>query len=143
MIHGEKKWTIIHPDFTPYLYPTLHPEGLYALSAIDALKPLDVLEREGYQLWRSVPKRTIHLKEGDVYYNPQWWWHMVENPSETSIGLAFRVFPGRSFGGNPMFTLLMMSRPRIMKTVIRWLITGRGLRDVDVLDRLVFKESGS
>ena len=143
MIHGEKKWMIIHPDFTPYLYPMLHPQGIYAISAIDALKPLDLLEREGYRLWRYVPKRYIHLREGDVYYNPQWWWHLVENPTETSIGLAFRVLPGSSFGGNPMFTLLMMSSPHIMKILIRWLVTRSPSRDVDILDHLFFSKSDS
>jgi hypothetical protein len=143
MIHGEKKWTIVHPDFTPYLYPTLHRQGLYAVSAVDALKPLDVLDREGYRLWRNVAKRSVYLREGDVYFNPQWWWHMVENPSETSIGLAFRVAPAGAFAGNPMFALLMMSSPHITKVLLRWLVTRRPARDADVLDRLFPNQSSS
>jgi hypothetical protein len=104
---------------------------------------IDALEREGYRLWRYVPKRSIHLKEGDVYYNPQWWWHLVENPTETSIGLAFEVLPGSSFGGNLMFALLMMSRPHIMKMLLRWIITRRPSRDVDILDHIFFSKSSS
>jgi hypothetical protein len=136
MIHGEKKWTLVDPRFTPYMYPTLHQEGIYAVSAIDALKPLDQLDDEGYRLWRRVPKYVVHLKEGDVYFNPQWWWHMVENQTDTSIGLAFRVAPAKLFSGNPIFEALALSSPHILKLSARWIFTRRIPGDADVLNRL-------
>lgn len=142
MIHGEKKWTLAHPDFTPYMYPTLHPDGLYAASSIQAHKSYDQLDEEGYRLWRHVPKYRVHLKEGDVYFNPQWWWHMVENPTDTSIGIAVRVGHRKLFIGNPVFQALILSRPRTLKISARWMITRRPMRDEDLLQH-IFKETGN
>jgi hypothetical protein len=141
MIHGEKKWTLAHPSFTPYMYATLHSTGLYAASAINGLKSFDQLDQEGYRLWRHVPKYVAYLKQGDVYFNPQWWWHMVENPTDTSIGLAVRVLHKKPFVGNPVFQALALCRPQLLKVSARWMFTRQPMRDKDLLEH-IFKSTG-
>lgn len=86
MAHGEKKWTI----FPPYYFPLLGLEKKgtgYHFSDVDPERP-DLKKYPGFDL---LHRYTCHLKPGDVLYFPAWYFHSVENLTE-SWGIGYR-FP--------------------------------------------------
>ena len=89
--------------------------GIYCASPIDLAKSPDVISEQGYELWRYVPKYEAHLDPGDVLFNPAWWWHWVDNTSETSIGVANRFPSDTFFAGNAALQMLAMGNPHAIK----------------------------
>jgi hypothetical protein len=87
MIDGEKKWTFVDPELTWMLYPVMQVGAVAFASLVSfpALADLSV-----YRLYKYCPRYSVHLKPGDVLFNPPWWWHAVENPTATSVAVATR-----------------------------------------------------
>lgn len=42
-----------------------------------------------YPLYQWIDSYTVHLKPGDVFYNPPFMWHTIQNPTD-SIGVGYR-----------------------------------------------------
>jgi hypothetical protein len=105
MVHGEKRWTLVHPAHTLWMSPSTHPTTLYAYTTINHNAPADVLERD-VPLYAYVPKYVTDLKPGDVLFLPAWWWHAIDNLTPATIGVSTRwatmLLPGN---GSP-FPLL-------------------------------------
>ena len=105
-IKGKKKWTFIDPKYSEYLSPVLSNNGFFVVSKLNYFKDKSIL--------RSVPKFEYTLEEGDVLYNPSWWWHCVENMSEYTIGVANRSNLGFKWydNNNNIFTMnSILTRP--------------------------------
>ena len=110
MIHGHKEWTLTHPNHSKWMYPNIGYSRLSTGSPIRTEDP-DVLER--YPLYAEIPKFTVHLEPGDLYYNPSWTWHEVRNLDET-IGIATRILASARTP-NPFFDFLLYSSPVFLK----------------------------
>ena len=41
-------------------------------------------------LYRYCPRYTVELEPGDMLLNPPWWYHAVQNLSETTVGVSTR-----------------------------------------------------
>lgn len=105
-VKGKKKWTFIHPDYSPYLSAVLSNNGIFVVSKLNYFKDKSLL--------RNIPKFEYTLEEGDVLLNPSWWWHCVENMSEYTIGVANRSNLGFNFfnNNNNIFTInSFLTRP--------------------------------
>ena len=105
-IKGKKKWTFIDPKYAEYLSPVLSNNGIFVVSKLNYFKDKNVL--------RSIPKYEYTLEEGDLLFNPSWWWHCVENLSEYTIGVANRSDLGFKWydNNNNLFTInLGLTRP--------------------------------
>jgi hypothetical protein len=90
-IKGRKEWHFFHPALTPVMLPALSKFAVYAVSEIGEFTPEKYAER--YQAFPHVakmPKMIYVLEEGDVLYNPPWWWHNVQNRSSFNVGCATR-----------------------------------------------------
>lgn len=81
MVSGKKVWYLHPPAYTAFMDP-MTSRSVYRLSRHntgrvfeEAYRPLD-----GYE---------VHLEEGDVLWNPPFWWHSVKNLTDT-IGVGFR-----------------------------------------------------
>jgi hypothetical protein len=90
-LRGRKEWTFIHPSYNPVMMPGLSRYSVYAVSEIDdeIFVGLDQIHAK-HPILRYVPKYRVLLEEGDVLYNPPWWWHRVLNQSKLTIGCATR-----------------------------------------------------
>jgi hypothetical protein len=105
-VKGKKKWTFIDPEYSPYLSAVLSNNGIFVVSKLNYFKNKEIL--------RNIPKYEYVLEEGDVLFNPSWWWHCVENISEYTIGVANRSNLGFSIfdNNNHIFTInSFLTRP--------------------------------
>lgn len=105
-VKGKKKWTFIDPEYSPYLSPVLSDNGIFVVSKLNYFKDKSIL--------RNIPKYEYVLEEGDVLFNPSWWWHCVENLSTYTIGVANRSNLGFSIidNNNQTFTInSILTRP--------------------------------
>ena len=103
-IRGQKMWYLIHPQYSRYLSPSLSPGGLFAVSQVDVFS-------ENQQLSR-IPRYKFVLNEGDLLFNPPWWWHGVKNMSPYTIATANRFASLKvGFQNNPLYTINMLSHP--------------------------------
>ena len=100
-VKGKKKWTFIDPKYSPYLSAVLSNNGIFVVSKLNYFKDKSIL--------RNIPKFEYILDEGDVLFNPSWWWHCVENLSEYTIGVANRSNLGFKFYDNNNQTFTMNS----------------------------------
>ena len=126
-IKGRKKWTFIHPKYSEYMKGAISNNGLFVVSKHNYFKDKSIL--------KSIPKYEIILEEGDVLFNPCWWWHCVENLSNYSIGVANRSNLGFSLlnSNNNIFTWsTILTRPyKIIKLNYDMIINNKGI-DTDV-----------
>jgi len=105
-VKGQKKWTFIDPKYSEYLTPVLSNNGYFVVSRLNYFNDKSLL--------RNIPKFEYVLEEGDVLFNPSWWWHCVENLSEYTIGVANRCDLGFKLydNNNPNFTInSILTRP--------------------------------
>lgn len=80
-VSGRKRWLMAAPEYTPCLDPRiLNTSQQYCHSMIDFRDP-DV---ERFPLYRYLPTWEVVLEPGDLLYVPPFWWHCVENLTDTT-----------------------------------------------------------
>lgn len=103
-VKGIKKWILIDPIYSKYLLPTLSRSGLFTVSKINIFKNGNITD--------GMKRYQFTLEEGDLLFNPPWWWHAVKNETKYTIGCANRFstfFVGMR--NNPLYTTIMCSHP--------------------------------
>ena len=81
-IYGRKKWQIIPPIYTPFLYNNV---GVF--SEVDCEKP----DYNKYPLFEEVKIIEVVLEPGEIIFVPTGWWHQVKS-LEISVSLSFTNF---------------------------------------------------
>lgn len=124
MVHGEKRWTLVPPNQSRFMYPEVgrNAHALYVDSKLPAT-PAPALDSlaERFPLFAQAGYQVAHLKAGDVLYNPPWWWHQVENLTET-VAAAHRFQPRRyrpDLMNAYFYGLSAMSRPKFLYDIAR------------------------
>ncbi len=92
-VYGEKKWVLYPPYYSMVLDPdpanNIYRNASYRNGGVfDPFNPT----YEKHPLYKYINGMTVHLKPGDVFYNPPYWWHAVSNPTD-SIGVGYRWLP--------------------------------------------------
>lgn len=130
MLHGRKRWTLVHPDHSYFMYPIVSRHSAYVASIINHVEaPPGATELFGF-----CPRYEVVLEPGDVLFNPPWWWHQVENLDETTVGCASRWagLGGRDL--NPLFSFAQCSSPGLLRasagTIAALLESGGDLREL-------------
>jgi hypothetical protein len=102
MASGNKRWVFVDPADTLGMYPTV---GRKKTSAFFGSPISSTAKNEKYPLYDKITKYQTVLNEGDLLYNPPWWWHEVYNLTN-SIGMPMRAV-GTPFmdhiGGRSLF----------------------------------------
>jgi hypothetical protein len=91
-VYGEKKWVlyshyysaIVDPDPVRNVYrsaPGKIQEGPF--------NPFEPNFDPPYNLYKYIDGYSVHLKPGDILWNPPFYWHAVKNASD-SIGVGYR-----------------------------------------------------
>jgi len=97
-IKGRKEWHFIHPSYTPLLSPLVSKYGTYAVAGVEKYLLNDwssIIEK--YPFFKFIPVYKVVLEEGDVLFNPPWWWHSVRNLDYFTLGSATRYLaPGKA-----------------------------------------------
>ena len=86
-IVGRKKWWLFPVSQTPYLYPSLNPNGFSA----HTLTKIGKGDEEPSPWVSKVERYTVTLEPGDVMLNPPWFWHGIVNLGESSDDLVIGV----------------------------------------------------
>ena len=97
-LSGKKKWTLVRPEFSRLLKPSISPDGraFFASWAND---------------YAHVPSYNAVTEAGDAIWVPTWTWHRVDYlPSdEMAIGASlFHFRPVDFVRNNPLFGLLIV-----------------------------------
>ncbi|MBL4705708.1 MAG: cupin-like domain-containing protein [Flavobacteriales bacterium] len=118
-VTGEKKWMLYPVEYTCIVDPD-PARNVYRSAPMRNQTVFNPFENslEYHQLYQYMDGYSVHLKAGDVFYNPPYMWHCVQNPTE-SIGVGYRYFaPWTAFKAAPLYMLLELFsfRPPIWKT---------------------------
>ena len=107
--HGEKKW-VLYPN---YYVPVIDPDpirnvyrGAPYKTTEGPFNPVDPNFETPYTLYKYIDGYSVHLKPGDVLWNPPFYWHAVKNVGE-SIGVGYRWFaPFQMFKISRLYSFL-------------------------------------
>jgi hypothetical protein len=86
-ITGRKKWWLIPVDQTPYVFPSLNPNGFSA----HTLTKIGKGDEEPSPWLGKIQRYTVTLNPGDVLLNPPWFWHGIKNFADEKDGLVIGV----------------------------------------------------
>ena len=86
-IEGQKKWTLIDPNFTLMIYPVIPPEPSYGESLIDQY---DMKPDPRARLFQYCPHKVVTLEPRDVLFIPPYYWHNVKNLESRTLAVATR-----------------------------------------------------
>jgi len=101
--YGRKKWVLISPKFTPFMYPALS-KGLNWQSRVDFRHP----DYATCPLYRYVDRHETVLEPGDILWNPPFVWHGVLNVTESIAVSLWWVNVTRGFRNNALFSALTL-----------------------------------
>lgn len=107
--HGEKIWRFVAPEYSGALRPMPTGRPYFASRA--------TLHDESLVSHPEAPVHEVHLRQGDVLLVPPFWWHQVDNPTE-SIGVAGRWHHlGHAFSQSTFMSLMTFTarNPNIIK----------------------------
>ncbi len=119
-VYGEKKWVLYSHYYTPILDPSPVRNVYRGGSAKTEDGPFDPFKLDfspPYHLYKYIDGYAVHLKPGDILWNPPFYWHAVKNVDD-SIGVGYRwLSPFYSFKISPLYMLLDMfaTKPPIWK----------------------------
>jgi hypothetical protein len=129
MVSGSKRWTLIDPKYSYWMYPRISPNMTYVSSYHTSYQHLDT---EACPLMARCPRLEVLLEPGDVLINPPWWWHEIENVTPTTVAVATRWKTShlQVYNTNFMFDFLQMINPTVFrmmsliisKTISDWLM---------------------
>jgi len=104
---GEKEFYLYPPEqtiaFDPDPAQNVYRNATYRYG--DVFNPFEP-DFEAHPLLKYIDHVHVHLKAGDILYNPPYWWHAVKNPID-SIGVGYRWAPPfHSFKRAPLYFFL-------------------------------------
>ncbi len=80
-VTGKKRWLMADPAYTPCFEPRISSSSQqYCHSMVDFRDP----DIERFPLYQYVPMWEVVLEPGDLLYVPPFWWHCVENLTDTT-----------------------------------------------------------
>lgn len=101
-VSGEKTWHLIDPIFNPVINPQIDREPLFKSQMNTEEPDFDRYPEQAY-----MPIIRVHLKPGDILYNPTFYWHQVQYQSESmAIGLRSLNLYSMFKGSATMATVL-------------------------------------
>lgn len=108
-VHGEKLWRFVAPQHTAALSPLPFGRPYFASRS--------TLHDPSLDTHPNAPIHEVLLQAGDVLLVPPFWWHQVDNPTE-SIGVAMRWHhPMQALRQSAFMTLMTLTsrNPNVIK----------------------------
>jgi hypothetical protein len=119
-VYGEKKWMLYSHYYSPIFDPDPVRNVYRGASAKTKEGPFDPFKLDfsrPYHLFQYIDAYAVHLKPGDILWNPPFYWHAVKNIGD-SIGVGYRTFsPFYSIQIAPLYMMLdiFATKPPIWK----------------------------
>ena len=90
--YGEKEWVLYSHYYTAIIDPS-PARNLYrdapAKKQEGPFNPFEPDFSDKYELFKYIDGYSVHLKPGDILWNPPFYWHVVKNATD-SIGVGYR-----------------------------------------------------
>ena len=107
--YGEKKWMLYPNYYSSVIDPSpirnVYRGAPYKLES-GPFDPFDPSFETPYTLFKYIDGYSVHLKPGDILWNPPYWWHAVQNIGD-SIGVGYRwLAPWQAFKMSPLYFFL-------------------------------------
>lgn len=94
-VYGEKKWILYSHYYTPIIDPkpvnNIYREAPGKRKDGAPFNPFKGDYNAPYELYKYIDGYEVHLKPGDILWNPPFYWHVVHNATD-SIGVGYRWF---------------------------------------------------
>jgi hypothetical protein len=119
-VYGEKKWVLYSHYYSMILDPPPVRNVYRSAHSKIAEGPFDPFKLDfspPYSLFKYIDGYSVHLKPGDIFWNPPFYWHAVKNVSD-SIGVGYRwLSPFYSYKISPLYFSLdcFATKPPIWK----------------------------
>ncbi|MBL7925159.1 MAG: cupin-like domain-containing protein [Bacteroidia bacterium] len=110
-LYGEKEFTVIPPDQTPYVYPD--PKNQW-MSLIDNQRNPDLKK---FPLWEKATPVSFVVGPGETMFIPNGWWHTAHSVTPT-ISVALDVLNASNWGRFMNEVDIMMSRQKPLKAKV-------------------------
>lgn len=110
-LYGEKEFTVIPPDQTPFVYQD--PKNPW-VSLIDDQRNPDLNK---FPLWKNVTPIRFVVGPGETMFIPNGWWHTARSVTPT-ISVALDVLNASNWGRFVNEVDIMMSRQKPMKAKV-------------------------
>jgi hypothetical protein len=110
-LYGEKEFTVIPPDQTPFVYQD--PNNPW-VSLIDNQHDPDL---EKFPLWKNVTPLKFVVGPGETMFIPNGWWHTARSVTPT-ISVALDVLNASNWGRFVNEVDIMMSRQKPLKAKV-------------------------
>jgi hypothetical protein len=81
-LKGAKKWRFVNPEYTPLVYPVVSRVNGYFGSFVNYHADEEQIE-EVRRVFEHCPRFETVVQEGEVLFNPPFWWHSVSAVPET------------------------------------------------------------
>jgi hypothetical protein len=114
-LYGEKEFTVVPPDQTPYVYPD--PKNQW-MSLIDNQRNPDP---ERFPLWKNATPVSFVVGPGETLFIPNGWWHTARSITPT-ISVALDVLNASNWGRFIHEVDIMMSRQKPLKAKVATLL---------------------
>ena len=120
--YGEKKWVLYSHYYSAIFDPDPIRNVYRSAPAKKDSGPFNPFDENPdftgqYALFKYIDGYSVHLKPGDILWNPPFYWHAVKNVSD-SIGVGYRwLSPFYSFKTSGLYMLLdcFATKPPIWK----------------------------
>jgi len=143
-IKGRKQWNFVHPSYSPVLQSTVSKYGAFAVSEMFENFKSDPHQEiiENYQDMRFIPFYRCVLEEGDVLYNPEYWWHSVRNITDYTVGCATRYGASKITFSAIVWCMIvdMIKHPRKSSTIQVMKIM-KGKESKKIFNDIIFTKS--
>jgi len=107
-VAGVKRWYFMEPKHSSYMKPLRG--GTVNMMAGQSMG--DYFER--------LPLKYADIRAGDMLYNPDWYWHTIQNREGLSIGCPIREFNMTlSFQNNAQYTGIILMNKALEKVGIK------------------------
>ena len=118
--YGEKKWVIYSPFYNPVIEPQ-PVRNLYRSAPYRSGVPFNPFDPDyaTYPMYRYIDGYEVHLRPGDILFNPPYHWHSVRNLTD-SVGVGYRwIAPLHCFKIDPLYSCLdiFATNPPIWKSI--------------------------
>jgi len=118
--YGEKKWVLYSHYYSAILDPSPVRNVYRSAPDKNGKGPFNPFEPDfsaPYELFKYLDGYSVHLKPGDILWNPPFYWHAVKNTTD-SIGVGYRwLSPFYSFKVSFLYMMLdcFATKPPIWK----------------------------
>lgn len=126
---GTKRWALIPCRYLPLINPSTDGFGYNHSDAQVGVQD------ERFAGFESIDRMEAVLQPGDVYFNPPWMWHAVENDSPTIGVRCGFVYPKGMVTASMTLTLtrIFAARNPSLFEALRYAISKQGLKLKDVV----------